>query len=185
MTTMTPLGAYPHIVIKYDPTADPTFALVATEALKIIDSGPIGHRMLSDIEAAPVMSKDNYKVCIMKFKAKGPGGELDGSSKTVTCSHQDSTFQDQLNNIPGVGTTSAVKWISSQWVTPDGQRPPFIGLAHELVHAWNNALGTSCNNVSDDEKTVVGLLPTNNNAVTENAIRTEHGLQMRTAYSGV
>jgi hypothetical protein len=145
----------------------------------------MGHRMLSDIQAAPIMAQGNYKVCIMKFKAPGPGGEMDGSSKTVPCSYQNAWFQNENNNVPGLGTPSAVKWISAQWVTPDGQRPPFIGLAHELVHAWNNALGTSCQDDAQNEKTVVGLLPTNNNPVTENAIRMEHGLKMRTSYSGL
>jgi hypothetical protein len=185
MTTMTPIGAYPHIVIQYDEAADPTFGLVATEALKLIDSKNIGHRMLTEIQAAPIMSQKNYKVCIMKLKASGPGGQLDGSSKTVVCSYKDAWFQNEANNVPGVGTPSAVKWISAQWTTPDGNRPPFIGLAHELVHAWNNALGTCCKDDAQNEKTVVGLLPTNNNPITENAIRVEHGLQMRTSYSGI
>jgi hypothetical protein len=113
----------------------------------------------------------------MKFEAPRQGGQMDGSSKTIPCSYQDASFQNEKDNLPGVGTASAVKWISAQWDTPDGQRPPVIGLAHELVHAWNNALGTSCKDDAQNEKTVVGLLPTNNNPVTENAIRMEHGSQ--------
>jgi hypothetical protein len=159
MTTMTPIGKYPHIVIKYDDTVDPTFGLTATDALKVIDAGPIGSRMLADIQNAPINVIGGYKVCIMRYKGTGAGGDNDGSSKTDPCAHANSVFQSEDNGVPGVGSASVVRWISTQWSTPDGQRPPYIGLAHELVHAWNNALGTSVYDPSRNEKIVTGCSP--------------------------
>ena len=185
MTTITPIGKYPHIQIKYDEKKDPTFGLTATEALKIIDSGPLGSRMLGDIEAAPVNAVGGYKVCIMKHRGDGPLGDNDGSSKTDPCSHANSVFQKEEDGVPGLGSASVVRWIPTQWVTPDGKRPPFIGLAHELVHAWNNALGQSVYDVAKNEKIVTGLLTSNNNVVTENAIRAEHKINARLSYSGI
>ena len=38
---------------------------------------------------------------------------------------------------------SAIKWNPQQTVTPDGKRPPFIGLAHEMIHARHNLKGES------------------------------------------
>jgi hypothetical protein len=185
MTTIVPIGKYPHIQIKYDEKNDPTFGLTATEALKIIDDGPLGSRMLDDIEKAPITCVGGYKVCIMKYRGDGPQGDNDGSSKTDPCAHANAVFSKEEDGVPGVGCASVVRWIPNQWVTPDGKRPPFIGLAHELVHAWNNALGTAVYDKSKNEKIVTGLLSSNNNAVTENSIRTEHKIGPRTSYSGI
>lgn len=185
MTTITPIGKYPHIQIKYDEKNDPTFGLTATEALKIIDAGPLGSRMLAEIEAAPINVVGGYKVCIMKYRGDGPLGDNDGSSKTDPCTHAKAVFQIEDDGVPGLGTASVVRWIPNQWVTSDGKRPPFIGLAHELVHAWNNALGTAVYDPSKNEKIVTGLLLSDNNVVTENAIRAEHKIPFRLKYSGI
>jgi len=185
MTTMTPIGKYPFIQVKYDEGIDPTFGLTATEALKVIDGGPVGSRMLADIQNAPINAVGGYKCCIMKLRGSGPAGDNDGTSSTEPCAHSNAVFQKEDDGVPGVGTASVVRWIPNQWQTPDGKRPPYIGLAHELVHAWNNALGTAVYDKSKNEKIVTGLLASDNNPVTENAIRAEHKIEARLAYTGV
>jgi hypothetical protein len=185
MVTIVPIAKYPHIQIRYDETIDPTFGLSATEALKVIDDGPLGSRMLSEIQNAAVNCVGGYKVCIMKLRGDGLQGDNDGTSRTDPCAHANAVFQKEDDGIPGVGCASVVRWIPNQWVTPDGQRPPYIGLAHELVHAWNNAQGTAVYDKARNEKIVTGLLPSNNNPITENAIRAEHKIQLRTSYSGI
>jgi hypothetical protein len=76
------------------------------------------------------------------------------------------------------------------WVIPNqGQRPPYIGLAHELIHAWHNAYGTKKQEYDDEENFTVGLagymLPdpaANPATITENMIRLEHGFPIRHKY---
>lgn len=91
----------------------------------------------------------------------------------------------------GVGISSSVRW-NPQKISLSGERarPAFIGLAHELIHAWHNMNGSQ----PDFELTplyeyiCVGLGPWSNesappNLVTENRIRSDiNGLQLRLYY---
>ncbi len=71
------------------------------------------------------------------------------------------------------------------------ERPPSIGLAHELIHAWRNAVGLRLYKVKndnpacpDDEVMTVGMPPYSYEYFTENLIRAKWAerLEMRTAY---
>jgi hypothetical protein len=84
-----------------------------------------------------------------------------------------------------VGSPSSIRWNPNQYNTPDGHRPPFIGLAHELIHALRNLRGETPEMVEDDEHDVTGLRRSQGNAITENAIRSDHGIAPRTRYSGI
>jgi Effector protein len=51
--------------------------------------------------------------------------------------------EDNAKN--GTGAASGVAWNSNVWDIPgERRRPPYIGLAHELIHAWHNAYGIKC-----------------------------------------
>jgi hypothetical protein len=92
----------------------------------------------------------------------------------------------QLSFLDGdVGSPSSIRWNPNQFSTPDGHRPPFIGLAHELIHALRNLRGDTPVMVEDDERDVTGLRLSQGNAITENAIRADHGIAPRTRYSGI
>lgn len=97
---------------------------------------------------------------------------------------------------PGAGTPCDVKF------NPDGEyacdldiagttRPPAIGLAHELCHAWRNVAGlrlfedATRAGVDDDEVMTTGFPPYENEAISENLFRGQwvgEKLRMRTDY---
>ena len=68
-------------------------------------------------------------------------------------------------------------------VAKDHQRPAFIGLAHELVHAFRNARGDAVQDTQTEEYLTVGITPTY--TINENKIRSDHGINGRTTYVGV
>ncbi|MBL8987531.1 MAG: hypothetical protein JNJ80_14765 [Gemmatimonadetes bacterium] len=55
------------------------------------------------------------------------------------------------------------------------QRPPFIGLAHELVHAWAEFDGDTTTAMDDEKRAVCG----------ENQVRAEAGVPLRRGYDSV
>ena len=64
--------------------------------------------------------------------------------------------EDNAKN--GTGSASGVAWNSNIWDIPgEGRRPPYIGLAHELIHAWHNAYGIMKHVYADEEDFTVGL----------------------------
>jgi hypothetical protein len=99
--------------------------------------------------------------------------------------------------VPGRGTSSRVFWsMGDTIILTDGtaqQRPAWIGLAHELIHAYYNISGTQLVEVESDrfhgswttmigEYMCVGLGPWADAPVTENAIRAEALIPRRTMY---
>jgi Effector protein len=96
--------------------------------------------------------------------------------------------EDNAKN--GTGAASGVAWNSNVWDIPgERRRPPYIGHAHELIHAWHNAYGIKKQVYADEEDFTVGLnqymlpdptaLP---GTITENMIRLEHGVPIRHQY---
>lgn len=84
------------------------------------------------------------------------------------------------------GTGTVIHWNPNIISTPDGDRPPFIGLAHELIHAMQNLRGTALRNSREEEYATVGLEPYQlKRKRNENAIRHEHGIAARAQYSGL
>ena len=85
-----------------------------------------------------------------------------------------------------MGCVSAITWNANVIVTPDGARPSFIGLAHELIHAYYSLLGEGITNTKAEEYSTVGLAShLSTREFTENAIRAEHGLPIRMTYIGL
>jgi hypothetical protein len=100
--------------------------------------------------------------------------------------------------IPGRGIGSAVLWNGLPTITlTDGtvqNRPPWIGMAHELIHAYYNATATQLAEVDNDDSArgplttvlgeymCVGLGPWANAPISENRIRAEAGVPPRVMY---
>ena len=86
----------------------------------------------------------------------------------------------------GDGCGSAVFFNPDTLVIPgQGARPPFIGLAHELIHALHNALGTKKGSGDQEESYTVGLgqwAVADPNAITENRMRLDFDLPIRHRY---
>jgi hypothetical protein len=171
-------GTYPGIMIDDQGLAS-TFLLTCKEALGIIASKPLGLRLLQEISArTPVFNPWAGKIKI--YRATLPIDQ--GGSKAAPVS--------EANAKNGTGSSSGVAWNSNVFAIPDqGQRPPFIGLAHELIHAWHNGYGIKKADYDDEENFTVGLkqymmpdaaaVPA---TITENMIRLEHGVPIRHRY---
>jgi len=153
-----------------------SFAPSRREALDKIVSQPLGRRLLLEIsQNAPAF--DQWGGSIKIYRAELPIDK--GGSKAAPVSEANA-------KAAGIGSASGVSWNSNVYVVPgQGPRPPFIGLSHELIHAWHNALGTKKADYDDEEAFTVGLgpymLPVPN-GITENMIRLEHGIPIRHKY---
>jgi hypothetical protein len=172
--------AYPGIRID-DQGGASTFAQTAKDSLDVIISRPLGLRLLAEISARSAAVTFGAWAGIIKiYRAERRIEE--GGSKAAPVS------EAEAKN--GTGSASGVAWNSNIWVIPgQGQRPPYIGLAHELIHAWHNAYGTKKADYDDEENFTVGLgqhMMPNPLAVpatiTENMIRLEHGVPIRHRY---
>lgn len=175
---------FPGIIIRNDSSKNPTFVLTVTEQLNKIASKPIGRLLLTEIANKMIAMPHGWKVVIIR------------AANTVDITNPEIGKRWHAGNVTlgtdmskaytgGTGTTSAIKYNPNVYVTPDGTRPPYIGLAHELIHAHHNLYGTSMNNKHEDEYRVVGMGDYEGEPITENKIRGEHDLEGRTSYLGV
>lgn len=166
---------YPGVRID-DPGAPSSFLLSCREALGKIVSKTLGQRLLQEIsQNAPVFAAWGGRIKI--YRAQLPIES--GGSKATAVSENNA-------KAAGVGTSSGVSWNSNVYAIPgQGPRPPFIGLAHELIHAWHNAMGTKKGDYDEEENFTVGLgqyMVPGPNGITENMIRLEHGVPIRHRY---
>jgi hypothetical protein len=172
---------YPGIRID-DPGGASTFALTCRDALDRIVSMPVGRRMLQEIcQYAPTFNPWGgcvkiLRANVMTVQIGRPGEE--GGSKCAAV--------NEVNAKNGTGSGSGVHWNPNIWTVPgQGMRPPYIGLAHELVHAWHNARGTKKGDYDEEEQFTVGLgqyAIADANMITENRIRLEHNVGLRHQY---
>jgi hypothetical protein len=97
--------------------------------------------------------------------------------------------------VPGGGMSTVVLFKHDDLGPPGRHRPPFVGLAHELVHAYHYTMGACYRNptgglqdqgntgLMEEEMRTVGLGHYANETPSENAIRTEHSITLRTSYN--
>jgi hypothetical protein len=92
---------------------------------------------------------------------------------------------------PGPGSNVTVKYNGGEWNPYGGDetwmtRPPAIGLAHELVHAWTGVYGTRALGKTDGikrrELQATGLQEFHVHRFTENRFRSAFGLDLRPEY---
>lgn len=180
--------AWPGIIIRTSLADSKLFDGLVIEALNKIDSKPVGKQLLATITAEIAKEKYGYLVCIKPKKSiKDHLGPLirwrtyDAGSVTKSASDQ--------NASDGTGTVSGITWDPKNHETPDGSRPPYIGLSHELIHCMYNLLGTSQlisgqDAITLDEMRVTGLRGYEQAPISENRIRREHGVALRVSYVG-
>jgi hypothetical protein len=171
------------IVRLRDPGESAMFPGIVNEALRTIHSRPKGRALLDGIVANAGKKKFGYTVCIMRpsglaFVNDGSGPHWSSGS---ICKRT-----NEISACNGIGCVSAITWNANVIVTPDGARPSFIGLAHELIHAYYSLLGDGTMNTKAEEYSTVGLAShQSTREFTENAIREEHGLPIRMTYIGL
>ncbi|MBV4481179.1 M91 family zinc metallopeptidase [Pseudomonas khavaziana] len=178
-----------------------TFVHAVNRALEVIASRPIGKRLLESITASGgergAEAKFGYKICIQPADSTKTSWlfferrRYLGTNVTRAASEENASL---LNK----GSVSSIKWNPVQVSTPDGDRPPFVGLAHELLHAYRNLYGESKLTHESiagmsraghykqiDEYEVVGIMGYEDLPLTENKIRSEHNIPLRQFYSGL
>ena len=129
----------PFIYVFNDNAVNPYFPTTVQEALTKINSGPVGAALLTAIGGAAVApGPGGFKVKITRPQVTGiigsPGAE--GGSRAVPFNEVDARG--------GAGCLVACFWNPNIYNTPAaaGQRPAYIGLAHELVHCMHSLMGT-------------------------------------------
>jgi hypothetical protein len=178
------------VLVKAKPEDSKKFPTQANEALEKIASKPVGAQLLQEISdnSKGAEAQFGYRVCIQPAAStKEPG--LFFRPRNYTGTNVTKAAHEEGAVTPGEGSVSAIRWNPQQTQTPDGERPPFIGLAHELLHAKRNLQGESKHigpgGTALDEKEVVGLGEHASLALSENKIREEHGISRREKYSGL
>ena len=98
---------------------------------------------------------------------------------------------------PGDGAAATVTWNPTGESASQGElvpppawdaRPPWIALAHELIHAWHDVTGRVVFDLSDpecsmyEEYMTVGIPPYDGEACTENLFRRLHKVNVRHYY---
>jgi hypothetical protein len=184
--TQTPFDG---IIVRTKATDSKSFATKVIAALNTIYSKPVGKALLDGIVSMIDKQKFGYTVCIMpKESVKKSFGPLirwrTYERGSVTKAASDAAASD-----PTLGAVSSIKWDPIHNKTPDGSRPPYIGLAHELIHCYHNLRGSStlvggAERVKEDEMRVTGLRGFEQEPISENRIRAEHNLPYRSSYHG-
>lgn len=122
--------------------------------------------------------------------------EIIGNDKTATIGFSKSTERTTTSfekGDPGTGTValkkpytnvegkdSTTRVCRNDFNSPKtGYAPAKIIIGHELIHSYHILSGT---NGKDEEDRTVGLGVYSNDMYTENALRREHGLEIRVSY---
>jgi Effector protein len=137
----------------------------------------------------PVAAPSNFPItaldvqCWLQYERPYPYPFKDQDAKTL--SNLIMIVIDRMGqHIPGAGASSRVAWNPARttvtWTSGNVEnRPPYIGLAHELVHAYYNVIGGQLAHSEDAdhysgvlfEYMAVGLGPWQNNPLSENGVR--------------
>lgn len=152
-------------------------------ALNTIYAQRTGKRLLDRIVSHANKKKFGYTVCIMRPDKLAMVKPTDGGGGPRWSAGNLAKRMNESDACNGAGTITAVTWNANSLSTPGGARPPFIGLAHELIHALYSLEGKGFLGTDDEELRTVGLAPyANKRSITENKIRAEHGIALRTEY---
>ncbi len=180
----------PSVEIATKPGDSPRFPSQVQAQLDQLASKPNGNEILNRLDSAKAAHPDwpsSLKIVPQKSQVIT---QSDGSkTREYLLPNQTQSFSD-LNASNGTGTRSALFYNPKMTSTPDGDRPPFVGLGHEATHAMHNAEGTSTLTSGQagkkaDEYRTTGIGRFEGESLSENGIRSEHGLPRRDTYSGL
>ena len=184
---------FPGIKIYYDKTTDPTYALTIRGMLDQIVSQQVGFLLLQGLSPLPapaIATAHGFTVRIYRAKPTGFGVArmVDLTSGAVQPSHNTSNKAVRSNDANarnGTGTTTTVHFNTNSYRTPHGPRPPYVALAHELIHALHNLNGDAVADTTTEENRTVGIGSSKfifSEPITENKVRLEHNLPLRMVY---
>jgi hypothetical protein len=206
------LEIYPGIFVAGDDKR-PEFYGEVVRALKSIESKPVGSSLLKTIALAN--SNKGKKVVIEEttsanqcaipvtdtspeFRKKllepGSSGLIAHARKLVVGTRVETKEEKNSQFLRGEGSDVVIRWNPNLKTVNGIERPPFIALAHELVHANHFVEGTCFrelkgfahenrdSGLAEEEMRTVGLNQYKAEPLCENAIRQEHGIPLRTQY---
>jgi len=181
---------YPGIIIRMNSAAESVmFPSLVKLALIEIAATATGLKLLNGISARVGSAKFGYTVCIKRADMTYDPGCVTkwmGTNVAVRGSELDAVTR-------GSSSVTAIKYNANMIDTPDGKRPSWIGLAHELIHAYYNLKGKGLGSgtimnvngmVEQEEMATVGLGPGPHRSITENQIRLEANIPLRVTYGG-
>jgi hypothetical protein len=129
-------------------------------------------------------------LCYLASRSGVPNAE----TRASTDGRRRGNFGDHIR-LAGKGSSAIVRYINRALDNEIGVKnhiiirlpnPPFVVLAHELIHAFHYVSGNnypdSVDGVKREELYTTGVGPYQNTRISENAIRKEHGLPERTCY---
>lgn len=175
---------YPGIIIRCG-ADDLYYPGLVSAGLQTIAGKPVGYSLLRSIAKRAEKAQDGFTVVIKKPASHLEPDPTNPAMFVNTWTNKAVRFNED-NACNGTGTRTAVSWNPNILTSPDGSRPPFIALAHELIHALNNLRGTAYKDTRKEEYCTVGLGEyAHRRKRNENAIRAEHGVAARTQYQGL
>ncbi|NIG12925.1 hypothetical protein F3J37_01605 [Pantoea sp. Al-1710] len=177
-------------------------------ALRKICAGPNGRRLIQSIEDATTNDK---RITIIVNESEedssGLSGAMTEEMKTDYHGNKDPNSYEHRHKVyeyssNGIGAKPLVFYNPNHSILVDINGMPrsanisnlaFIGLAHELVHAYYMMIGRgfgtepSTSAINDpehyrEEIRAVGMGEFENTSLSENGIRRDHGLPLRNAY---
>lgn len=175
---------HPGIKIVTGKPSQPTdFFDKCSAALNKIRSKPIGKGLLKTLSAKCLMSEKTVFIDYYQASLAGVQG-----NPTEAYGYQQVDAEGRVFFMPGKGQSASVSWWPEDPGPPYAPRPPFVGLAHELIHALYILHGlqiadtNTTQGLAINESQVVGLGRFKDEPFTENAIRGEHGIDLRLQY---
>ncbi|MCF6776536.1 M91 family zinc metallopeptidase [Thiotrichales bacterium 19X7-9] len=157
-----------------------TYILLAKEAMNQIASKANGKELVTQLQ------QSGYKVFIKRQGTEHHVLNVEKISSSNSIINADITYTNkvEVNKHFSSKKVITVCWNPNHIHAEGGiERPPFIGLAHELIHAWHIINGDSFEEHRSEELATVGLLEFEKSRnINENKIRQEHNLPFRTSY---
>lgn len=165
------------------------FAATVTTALDRLWSEDTGQRLLNGIQnsGAPPSGFLDNAIVLIKWPTIRDASTTEKRARTADEFGNRAVAANEVRAKGGGGCGSVVFYNPTTVTIPgQGDRPPFIGMAHELVHAWHNAMGTKKGSYDAEESYTVGLgqwASPDPTCITENRIRLDYGLAIRHKYN--
>lgn len=156
-------------VLRIAAAEDEMFEPIVKLDLAWLQTQPVGEELLA------AMAKTGKQVFIVWYP---------GNNSTHYPDEEEDSFPIDKDT-PGPGTNAKIKYNPERMKIHDGtepwmRRPPAIGLAHELVHAWRAMTGTRARGGEQQrERQATGLGAFEEAEFTENRFRAAFGLPAR------
>ena len=208
--TIELLPAFPGMAVGYDPDKNPFFSPIVMEALKRIEGCPAGKSLLKGIGDAKPTSRADFAagvnvlvvpqaVSFVQSGFKQAWASGGGMEKTLEASPDprhvaptgcpfyllggsQNASKDPTAAGNGNGSVCVMYFTNVQVITTKGEATlPYVVLAHELIHSLHCLTGVRKDG-QDEELCTTGIGKYASEALSENVIRQQLGLQQRAAY---